>query len=147
MKRDDEHALDQEEYSYIYSRVPRLTVEIVVRSHAGVLMTLRNIDPCKGLWHLPGGTVRFGERLTEAVRRIARRELGIQVRAVKLLGYIEYPSHSEIGLDCPVGIAFEVARYGGSVRANEESRDVTWFTELPSNMHAEQAEFLHSVLR
>jgi ADP-ribose pyrophosphatase YjhB (NUDIX family) len=143
----DDHPLSQAEYSYIYSRVPRVTVEIVITSEAGVLMTLRNIDPCRGLWHLPGGTVRFGERLTEAVQRIARRELGIRVRSVKLLGYLEYPSHYENGLDCPVGIAFGVVDYEGSVRVNEEAGGCNWFTELPSEMHAEQAEFLHSLRR
>jgi ADP-ribose pyrophosphatase YjhB (NUDIX family) len=141
-----EHPLAQQEYDYIYSRVPRLTVEVVVHSNAGVLMTRRNIDPCRGLWHLPGGTVRFGEPLTEAVKRIARRELDINVKSTRLLGYIEYPSHYENGLDCPVGIAFEALAYDGDPRANEEAHGLDWFPELPTEMHAEQAQFLKSVL-
>src|SRR5579872_4825496 len=64
--------LPQEEYNAIYARVPRLTVEVVVTSADGVLLTRRESGPCRGLWHLPGGTVRLSEPLTEAVGRVAK---------------------------------------------------------------------------
>ncbi len=70
------------------------------------MLTLRTFGPCRGLWHIPGGTVRFGEPLVDAVARVARDELGVTVAVGDMLGYIEYPSHYENGLDCPVGIAF-----------------------------------------
>ena len=139
------HQLSADEFRRIYAKVPRLTVEIVLRSDDGVLLTLRDIEPCKGLWHLPGGTVRFGEKLTDAVRRIARRELGIDVGATRLLGYIEYPSHYENGLDSPVGIAFEITGYAGRVHVNSEAARFGWFVDLPAKMHREQTEFLRSV--
>ena len=96
--------LPHAEYASIFSRVPRLTVEVVIfAAERGVLLTLREIEPCIGLWHLPGGTVRFGEPVTDAVARVAEDELGLAVRAGDLLGYIEYPSHYEHGLDSPSG--------------------------------------------
>jgi len=143
---DGQHPLTDEEFRYIFGKVPRLTVEIVVKSNDGVLLTLRNIEPCKGLWHLPGGTVQFGEKLTAAVQRIAKRELGVDVSATKLLGYIEYPSHYESGLDSPVGIAFDVVGYAGKVRLNDEAEESCWFTNLPPEMHREQSDFLRSIL-
>ena len=46
--------LPQEEFEWIFSRVPRLTVELVITApRRGVLLSLREIEPCKGLWHLP----------------------------------------------------------------------------------------------
>ena len=73
--------LPQDEFDWIFSRVPRLTVEVVMASSdRGVLLALRDFGPCKGLWHLPGGTVRFGEPVTGAVRRVALDELGLTVR-------------------------------------------------------------------
>jgi ADP-ribose pyrophosphatase YjhB (NUDIX family) len=71
--------LSEDEYRRIFSRVPRLTVEVVIAGERGVLLTLRESGPCRGLWHLPGGTVRFGERLTAAVQRVARDEVGVAV--------------------------------------------------------------------
>jgi ADP-ribose pyrophosphatase YjhB (NUDIX family) len=40
----------------------------------GVLLALRDVDPCRGMWNLPGGTVRFGEPLVDAVKRVAADE-------------------------------------------------------------------------
>lgn len=138
----NDHPLSQKEFNDIYSKVPRLTVEIIVKGKQAVYLTKRSIEPCKGMWHLPGGTVRFGEPLTEAVQRIAQRELGIAVTKTKLLGYIEYPSHYEHGLDSPVGIAFLVKSYKGKIRPKADADEGKWFIELPENMHEEQKSFL-----
>jgi ADP-ribose pyrophosphatase YjhB (NUDIX family) len=131
--------LPKEEFDAIFSRVPRLTVEVVISSpQRGVLLSLRDIEPCKDMWHLPGGTVRFGEPLVDAVARVARDELGLTVAVGELLGYIEYPSHYENGLDCPVGVAF------AAVISDDAQRPTgcEWFQALPANMHDEQKDFL-----
>ena len=134
--------LPKEEFDRIYSRVPRLTVEVVITSpERGVLLSLRDIEPCKGMWHLPGGTVRFGEPLVQAVARVARDELGLAVEVGEMLGYIEYPSHYENGLDCPVGVAF-AARIVDRHTADTAPANVEWFNALPDNMHDEQKDFL-----
>lgn len=138
----EQHPLSQKEFWEIYKKVPRLTVEIIIKSDEGIYLTERNIEPCKGLWHLPGGTVRFGEPLIEAVKRIANRELGIDVTETALLGYIEYPSHYQNDLDSPVGIAFEVVRYEGIMQPNNEASNSGWFEKLPEAMHDEQRAFL-----
>ena len=131
--------LPKEEFDRIYSRVPRLTVEVVIASPArGVLLSLRDIEPCRGMWHLPGGTVRFGEPLVDAVARVARDELGLGVDVGEMLGYIEYPSHYENGLDCPVGVAF-AARVA---ELDTPPAGCEWFRSLPDNMHDEQKDFL-----
>ena len=136
--------LPQDEFDWIFSRVPRLTVEVVIASSdRGVLLALRDFGPCKGLWHLPGGTVRFGEPVIEAVRRVARDELGLTVSVGELLGYIEYPSHYNNGLDSPVGLAFRAQPSIADMRDERDLRsECAWFTTLPENMHDEQREFL-----
>jgi ADP-ribose pyrophosphatase YjhB (NUDIX family) len=136
--------LPQDEFERIFSRVPRLTVELVIASTArGALLAPRDFGPCKGLWHLPGGTVRFGEPLVEAVKRVAQDELGIAVSVGQLLGYIEYPSHYNNGLDSPVGLAF---RAHSPIADLPDEHDLgskcAWFTVLPDNMHEEQKKFL-----
>jgi len=135
--------LSAEEFEQVFSRVPRLTVELViVAGERGVLLALRDFGPCKGLWHLPGGTVRFGEPLVDAVRRVAKVELGVQARPGKLLGYIEYPSHYTNGLDCPVGLAFLTEVVGGMPAASDLRCECAWFGVLPNRMHLEQETFL-----
>ena len=137
------HPLSQEEFDSIYSKVPRLTVEIIIKNqHDGLYLTKRAIEPCRGQWHLPGGTVRFGEKLKEAVERIAQRELGVVVNESKNVGYIEYPSHFEYGLDCPVGIVFEITSYSGLLRTNNEAENGGWFNKCPKLLHSDQDKFL-----
>jgi len=131
--------LPEDEYHRIFSRVPRLTVEVVVASpERGVLLALRDLGPCRGLWHLPGGTVRFGEPLVDAVRRVARDELGATVTVGPLLGHIEYPSHYEHGLDSPVGLAFPAT----IAAPFELPANCAWFPEVPDSIHDEQRRFL-----
>ena len=92
------------------------------------------------MWHLPGGTVRFGEPLVEAVARVARDELALTVEVGDLLGYIEYPSHYENGLDCPVGLAF-AARIAEPGAADPPRANCEWF-QATSGQHARRAEGL-----
>ncbi len=139
--------LPQAEFEAIFSRVPRLTVEAVIAVPGrGVLLALREHGPCQGLWHLPGGTVRFGEPVRAAVARVADAELGLAVTARELLGYIEYPSHYEHGLDSPVGLAFAAAATGGAPAATDLLGRCEWFARLPAEMHDEQRAFLTNVL-
>jgi myo-inositol-1(or 4)-monophosphatase len=45
----EKHPLTQQEFDSIYSKVPRLTVEVIVKdSKRGVFLTKRAIEPCKG---------------------------------------------------------------------------------------------------
>lgn len=132
--------LPKEEFFAIYRRVPRLCVEVLIFApDRGVLLKLRDIPPNQGAWHIPGGTVLFGEPLVEAVRRVARDELGLAVEPGKLLGYIEYPSHYENGLDSPVGLAFQTEPL---TQADEPPAGCEWFRHLPEGLYAEQREFL-----
>ena len=132
--------LPQAEFNAIFSRVPRLSVEVVIYTpERGVLLMLRDIPPNVGAWHIPGGTVLFGERLTDAVSRVARDELGLEVSVGDLLGYIEYPSHYENGLDSPVGLAFQTTP---DPPVDAAPKGCAWFTSLPAGLYAEQAEFL-----
>jgi len=128
------------EFNDIYSRVPRLTVEVVIQSPLGILLTRRESGPCAGLWHVPGGTVRFAEPVVAAVRRVAVTELELEVSVGPFLGYIEYPSHYLNSLDSPVGLAFLTHLRGDPPTTLADGQ--SWFTALPDPMHTEQRDFL-----
>ena len=138
----DINPLSPSEFEAIYHKVPRLTVEIILQNDGAVFLTKRAIEPCQGQWHLPGGTVRFGETLVAAVERVAQRELGIRPTETRQSGYIEYPSHYLHGLDSPVGIVFVVTAYAGTIKINTQADIGKWFNHLPTPMHADQDVFL-----
>jgi ADP-ribose pyrophosphatase YjhB (NUDIX family) len=136
------YPLTQEEFDSIYSKVPRLTVEIIVQSEKGVLLTLRTIEPCAGKWHIPGGTVYYGELLADTVKRIAEKELSIKVKSSKQIGIIEYPDHVASGYGDPRGLVFLVLDYEGQIETDSEASGFEWFKQLPENLHPNQDTFL-----
>ena len=140
---NSDYPLSKEEFNEIYSKVPRLSVEVLlIDKQKGIYLTKRSIEPCKDQWHLPGGTVYFGEQIQDAVKRVAQKELGIEVTSSHFVGYIEYPSHYENGLDSPVSLAFEVDGHKGIPKPVAEASKGEWFKSIPPKMHADQDEFL-----
>jgi len=138
-----EFPLTLEEFNYIYSKVPRLNVEIVVKTDKGVVLTKRNIVPWKGFWHLPGGTVLLGETLEIAVKRIALREIGVQVGVDKMVGSITYPSIKDQNHDSwPVGIVFLTHIESGELKNGEHEDEVATFEKIPEHTIPEQYDLL-----
>jgi ADP-ribose pyrophosphatase YjhB (NUDIX family) len=145
---EQKHPLSQAEFDNIYGKVPRLTVEVVIRTANGIVMTKIPAGVAKGQWNVPGGTVRFKEPLSEAVQRVAKGELGVEVTVGSLLGYIEYPHLYESGYHgWPVGLAFEATIENGELTTSDHGEDVQCFTAVPENTISEQATFLAAYLR
>lgn len=135
--------LSSPQFFSIYSRVPRLCVEVVIKNGKGVLLSKRDIPPAKGWWHIPGGTVLLGETLAQAVRRVAFRELGVRVVTGKMLGVIEYSRAHAVGQS--IGIAFAARVVSGKFRANAEASEIRFFQKLPVRIVSEQRTFLKKV--
>jgi ADP-ribose pyrophosphatase YjhB (NUDIX family) len=143
MTNKTHYFLPRETFDAIYGQVPRLTVEVIIRTPQGIILTKRSMEPCKGQWHIPGGTVQFGEPLTEAVKRIAQQELGVTVEPDKMLGYIEYPDMLAAGYKgWPVGIAFEASIVSGTLRGSDQGEEIGHFDAIPPSTISEQARFL-----
>jgi colanic acid biosynthesis protein WcaH len=135
--------ISSHEFKSIYSRVPRLCVDIALQNKDGVLLTLRRLPTWHKWWHLPGGTVFYKERLAQAVRRIARRELGIAVKVVKFLGYYECDSEiKQRGYGWSVSLVFQCRTAAKTIKVNEEAYEARFFKRYPKRFLAEQRNFL-----
>ncbi|MBP9738603.1 NUDIX domain-containing protein [Candidatus Saccharibacteria bacterium] len=137
--------LTLEEFKTIYSKVPRLNVEVCITGSNGLLLTKRSIEPCIGQWHIPGGTVHFGETIEDAIVRVAENETGLKVMAGEYLGHIEYPDMFKNGYNgWPIGMAYRVKVVGGELRGSNQGEEVQYFTEIPENTLLEQKIFLEN---
>jgi ADP-ribose pyrophosphatase YjhB (NUDIX family) len=144
----EQHPLTKAEFDSIFSKVPRLTVEVLINTPDGVVMTKVPRGVLAGQWNMPGGTVRLGEPLVEAVKRVAQSELGVDVKVGKNVGYIEYPELPKAGYKgWPVGIVFEATIVSGELTVSDAGEEVRCFNTIPSNTVESQARFLIDYIR
>lgn len=128
------------EFSDLYSKVPRLCVDVVIKTSKGVLLSKRNIPPAKGMWHFPGGTVLFGETLEQTAKRVAKEELGIDVVIKEQIGVIQYDKKYAIGQS--VSVAYSAEPKSDKFQIDEETTEVKYFKKIPSETIPDTAEFL-----
>lgn len=138
-----DYPLTEEEFRSIYAKVPRLCVDLVIKKDNRVLLTKRAIHPYKGLWHLPGGTVYFGETLEQTAKRVAKNELNLDVQIKSLLGYSEFPDeYKEDWHGWPFSLEFEVEIISGEIKNNEQADEFRFFDQIPVNTVESHKKFL-----
>ena len=136
-----------EQFKLLYSQVPRLVVEIVVKTETGVVLTLRKDAAWNNLWHIPGGTVFYQEYIDDAVQRIAEEELNITVTKQQLLGYLEYPGEiKQRGFGWSVGLVFLCTANSPLPSENEEGEKIQVFDYVPENIVEEHKKILNQIL-
>ncbi|MXX63696.1 MAG: NUDIX domain-containing protein [Acidimicrobiia bacterium] len=64
---------------------PMVGVGVVVNQEGRMLLVERGRGVGTGLWAVPGGKVRYGERLTEAAIREVKEETGLEVVLGKVI--------------------------------------------------------------
>ncbi len=85
-------------YNKVYSNVPRICVDIVVKNKHGILLTKRQSKQSyEGFLHIPGGRILFRETIEGAIKRIAKKELNAKVIDSKFIGLIEFRKENENG--------------------------------------------------
>lgn len=132
--------LSDKDFKYIYGRAPRLCIDLIIQKQQGVVLSKRDIPPAKGKWHLPGGSVLFGEKLAEAVKRVAKEETGLEIKIEKIIGVVEYSSKSGFGQS--IAVMFLTRLQAGRLRGCAQAREIRFFKYLPNNTIVEQGKFL-----
>lgn len=90
-----------EEYITIVKHVPVVSVDLLVHHEGGLVFGMRENEPAKGEWFVPGGTMLKGETRREAVHRIAQEEMDADVLIDEELGVYthRYQSAAAAGVD------------------------------------------------
>ncbi len=135
------------EFKSIYSRVPRLCVDLLIKTPDGYLLTLRQKNGYQNQWHMPGGTVFFREKITDAIQRIAQEEIGTKVIIKKSLGYIEYFSEvAERGFGYTVSLAFLCTLSKNfKLSLDNQVEKYGFFKTIPDNTITEQKELIQNL--
>jgi ADP-ribose pyrophosphatase YjhB (NUDIX family) len=76
-----------------YPERPIVGVGAVIMDEEVVLLVRRKQDPGKGQWSLPGGVVKVGESLRDAVKREILEEISIQIEIGGVIGVFDRIIH------------------------------------------------------
>ncbi|MBO8183192.1 MAG: NUDIX hydrolase [Archaeoglobus sp.] len=110
-----------------YPERPLVGVGAVILEENRILLIKRASEPNKGLWSVPGGLVRLGERLEDALKREVKEETGLEVE----VGDLAFVAEEIIELEGIkyhyIIIDFFASIKGGELRAGSDALDVRWF--------------------
>lgn len=131
--------LPVEQYRRVLGMMPILCVDcLVVNTSGEYLLVKRKNEPLKGEYWVPGGRVHKNERLTDAVRRKMREEIGVGVEIVKCCGFFEEffdksAENAENGVHA-VSFLYLVKPCGDRIKLDDQSSEWGWFSDPPARL-------------
>jgi 8-oxo-dGTP diphosphatase len=108
----------------VFFRNPKVVATALIEEAGRVLLVLRDIEPGRGLWGLPGGYVDWNEHPEAAVVRECLEETGGQVEPLELLEV----QHVILGDEGVVILPYRARLVGGDLQARDEVQQVSWFS-------------------
>lgn len=137
--------LSDEDYDFIYSRVPRICVDLLIKNSKGeVLLTKRDIEPYKDHWHFPGGRIKFRETAQAAIKRILKGELGIEFDVLpRMVGFCQFLEEVQKGQDRhSISIVHEILIDEAEIKLDANAKEFKFFYAMPDPVIPPQKEFL-----
>ena len=130
-KRKETDFLPDVLYGQIVKRLPIVSVEALIVVDGALLLVRRNNEPVKGEWWFPGGRIRKGESLEEALRREIVEETGLELDDFELFNVYSrvFPERHDIA------IAFLCRCKQGRVKLNREHSEYALFKNMPAGLH------------
>jgi colanic acid biosynthesis protein WcaH len=118
-------------YDQIIKCMPIVSVEALIVMDGALLFLRRNNQPAKGEWWFPGGRIRKGESLEEALRREVKEETGLEVSSYKLINVYSrvFPERHDIA------IAYLCKCKKGKVKLNNEHSEYRLFKIMPIGLN------------
>lgn len=125
--------------SFKYAPRPAVNL-LVVRDDGAILLTKRKRPPFAGSWHLPGSFVLKGEALMDCVKRVAKEELGIEVRNAELVEAFDDIIGDPRGH--VVDLVYRCELLGKLPTPVGDTAEIKFFNKLPKNIGFNHRETL-----
>ena len=104
----------------------KTTVGAIIETDGKILLALRDNEPFKGTWCIPGGHIEFGEHPDEAVKREVAEETGLDITDFSFFNYYSeyYPD-----LEWHAIALIFLAKAEGTLKPQPgEVRELRWVT-------------------
>jgi colanic acid biosynthesis protein WcaH len=125
---------------------PLVAIDLIIRNRRGeVLLGLRNNEPAKGCYFVPGAMIVKNERLADAFARIAKNETGwtAHLENARLLGVFEHFYDNNRSGKAGYATHYVVVGYelewtaGAAPKADEQHADLRWWP-IPELMRSDR---------
>lgn len=116
---------------------------VVIRKTGSIVLVKRKRSPYRDYWALPGGFVKYGETVEEAVRREVSEETGLDVDVKGLIGVYSKPDRDPRWH--VISVAYLTIEVGGELKSSEETQ-VGEFLVVPEEMAFDHKEILRDGL-
>lgn len=102
-----------------------------------------------GFWSKPGGTVEFGEKVEDAVRREIKEELGVEIKLIKFLGFTDHIIESEKQHWIALNFLAKIVRGKPKNLEPDKIEEIKWFNlgNLPQNLTQTTIEPIREYLK
>ncbi len=106
---------------------PIPAVAAVMVKDGKLLLIRRAVEPSKGKWSVPGGSIEWGEPLVEALKREVREETGLEIEVGKLAGVFDLLIQGEGGIQYHyVIIDYFAHPTGGTLAPGDDAAEARW---------------------
>jgi colanic acid biosynthesis protein WcaH len=118
-------------YDQIIKCMPIVSVEAVIVLDDSLLFLRRNNQPAKGEWWFPGGRIRKGESLEQALHREVKEETGLEISSYKLINVYSrvFPERHDIA------VAYLCRCKEGTIMLSNEHSEYKLFRSPPADLH------------
>lgn len=106
---------------WVHFPLPNLASTVVIDHAGGIVLVQRDIEPDRGIWHLPIGHIDYGEDPAEAALREGQEETGLILADPRFLTYTHAPSYGDPRM-LYIVFGFAARSVGGSLTGSEEGR-------------------------
>ena len=107
----------------IFFRNPKVVVSALIEEGGRVLLVLRDIEPGRGLWGMPGGYVDWDEHPEAALIRECMEEALVRIEPQDLLPV----QHIQMDDEGIVLLPYRARLVAGEPTAGDEVQQVGWF--------------------
>jgi colanic acid biosynthesis protein WcaH len=130
--------LSPDDFHSVVRLAPLVSIDLIIRNaHGEVLLGLRNNEPAKGFYFVPGGIIRKQERLHEAFARILKRETNcdVSLEEARLLGVYEHFYDANSFGDENFGTHYVVLAHelrladGSALKSDAQHSEMHWWGE------------------
>lgn len=123
--------VDEHLFKKFRKLMPITSVDILAVHNGNLLLMLRNNEPGKNLWFVPGGRVRYGETLEQAAIRKLSDETGLSPIKIEKKGVMtHFWSQAHY-----VTTFFRADVTDDRVKMNDEHRDYKWISAITGDLH------------